>query len=345
MLLTRHEHVTGANRKIAALAALLVLMAATVLGAIPAAAAGGFFAGSVERAHDAETEMLDTINRLRTDVYGLAPLELREWGPYRAYLDCIVNENAANGRLAHYPASCQQGFVEAEILAARYASSSGGSVNTLVEQWNDSDGHRTIMLAADADYAYVGVYCIGHTSWAIAWIGTDSGSITPNNSPRQNRPDQFFTDNDYRCKDSAPDPVNDPLRVYDPADSIESLVGRPDFTTEQADVLRLYRAFFRRDAEIDGANYWLERHAKEATIGSIAYNFAASTEFLNTYGSVDNREFLEIVYFNVLDREADPDGFAYWLDKLETGALNRGEVVRWIAANDEFIDKHRYGGK
>ena len=45
---------------------------------------------------------------------------------------------------------------------------------------------------------------------------------------------------------------------------------------------------------------------------------------------------------NVLGRYYDQAGFHYWLGLLETGQLNRGGVVRWIAANNEFIDKHPY---
>ncbi len=329
--------------RVAALAIVVGLGSAVI--SIGPVGASGFFSGDVVRAYDAEAEMLDTINRVRTDVYDLAPLENKEWGGFESYLNCVVSENTANAQLAHYPPSCGQGFVEAEILAARYSSSSGGSTNALVGQWNESDGHRRIMLAANADEAYVGVFCIGKTSWAIAWIGNSNGGITPNTTPKQTQPSSFFTDNDYNCNDSAPVPKNDPIRAFSPADTIEALITRTDFTTEDADVLRLYLAFFDREAEIGGANYWLGVSAQGNSIDAISSQFAISAEFENTYGSADNNRYLEILYQNVLGRQPDAAGFNYWLAFLDSGDLDRGSVVRWVAANDEFISNHLYNGK
>lgn len=329
------------KRLLAATFALLTMFGSTLVGVEPVAAAG-FFEGDVVRAYDAEVEMLDTINRTRAQ-YGQAPLANKDWGQFEGYLNCIAAENADQGRLEHYPDSCDQGFVEAEILAARFGSG-GASTNTLVQQWNESTGHRQIMMAANADFASVGVFCIGNTSWAIAWIGADNGNITSNTAPLQPIDNSFFTDNDYRCRNSATEPVNDPLAAHTPAESLEELVNQPGFDKPEADVLRLYRAFFRRDADIGGANYWLGISANGATIDQISFEFAASQEFQNTYGNVNNRDYLAILYSNILDREPDGEGFNYWLDLMNSGELDRGGVVRWIAANDEFINRHQYGG-
>ncbi len=110
-------------------------------------------------------------------------------------------------------------------------------------------------------------------------------------------------------------------------------------------MLRLYRAFFQRDPDIDGANYWLERSRRGLSIDEISYSFAASEEFDNTYGSVDNRQYLEILYGNVHGRATDPAGVDYWLAALEDGRLSRGGVVRWIAAGEEFERNNPYGGR
>ncbi len=264
----RSPFATISNTALAAFLAILVAFGSTVMGVAPAGASG-FFSGEAARAYDAEPEMLDTINRLRSDIYGLAPLANKEWGDFEGYLNCVAQENSANARLAHYPASCNQAFVEAEILAARYSSGAGGSTNALVNQWNESDGHRQIMLAANANQASVGVYCIGNTSWAIAWISNSNGSISQNFAAKQQQPDSFFTDNDYNCQGSTPVPKNNPIGAYTPADSIEALITRSDFTTKQADLLRLYLAFFDREAGITGAV--LALHAYDDGFGDALY--------------------------------------------------------------------------
>ena len=52
-----------------------------------------------------------------------------------------------------------------------------------------------------------------------------------------------------------------------------------------------------------------------------------------------------MIYANVLNRPPDNQGFEYGLGLLNDGQLNRGGVVRWIAANPEFRNNHLYGGK
>lgn len=123
--------------------------------------------------------------------------------------------------------------------------------------------------------------------------------------------------------------------------SIDELIVEPGFNTDQADILRLYRAFFDREPDEAGTVYWLDVAADGAPLDSIAENFAVSDEFLERYGNTTDAEFLTIVYRNVLGRSYDQGGFDYWLGKLTT-ELTRGGTVRWVAANDEFVDRNPY---
>ncbi len=114
-----------------------------------------------------------------------------------------------------------------------------------------------------------------------------------------------------------------------------------DFEVDDADTLRLYWAFFNREPDIAGAKYWIGMSRTGMTLDEMAYNFARSVEFQRTYGSVSDHEFLGIVYRNVLGRHYDTTGFNYWLAVIHAG-LPRSGAVRWIAANAEFVDAHRY---
>lgn len=128
------------------------------------------------------------------------------------------------------------------------------------------------------------------------------------------------------------------------ADTLGEIVDADDFVAADADVLRLYYAFFDRQPDVDGAKYWIVDVARSGVpLDEIAQYFATSTEFDLTYGSTTDEEFIETVYANVLDREGDADGVAYWLDQLESRSLKRGGVVRWIAANPEFVDRYPFG--
>ncbi|MEZ5378393.1 MAG: DUF4214 domain-containing protein [Acidimicrobiales bacterium] len=123
--------------------------------------------------------------------------------------------------------------------------------------------------------------------------------------------------------------------------TVDDLITEPGFSTSQADMLRLYRAFFDREPDDVGAAYWLRVAEEGASLDVIAESFAASTEFTTTYGATTDEQFLEIVYRNVLGRDYDQGGFQYWLGQLQT-QLSRGGTVRWVAANDEFVAKHPY---
>ncbi len=139
------------------------------------------------------------------------------------------------------------------------------------------------------------------------------------------------------------DPPTEPASPSEPAEPAAPLLvaaGRTQFTNADADVLRLYRAFLDREPDGPGARYWLEIGA-EATLDTIAEQFAISEEFTTTYGDLSNREFLEVVYQNVLGRETDLAGMEYWLGLVDDG-LPRSLAVRWVTAGAEFIAAYPY---
>ncbi len=115
-----------------------------------------------------------------------------------------------------------------------------------------------------------------------------------------------------------------------------------DYTTSDAEVLRLYRAFFLREPDITGAQYWIGLRRDGLAIEQISEYFSVSTEFGVTYGELDDGAFVAQVYRNVFGREADTDGLAYWIGELTNGRLDRGGVVYWMTVNPEMIDNFPY---
>ena len=121
--------------------------------------------------------------------------------------------------------------------------------------------------------------------------------------------------------------------------TISELLDSPEYRNEHAGVLRLYLAFLDRQPDVSGAKYWIDQYSDGAREDDLAWGFSQSVEFAQQYGSsLENSEFLTIVYSNVLGRSPDEDGFAYWLGEMNRG-LAKHEVVRWIVANDEFINR------
>jgi hypothetical protein len=112
-----------------------------------------------------------------------------------------------------------------------------------------------------------------------------------------------------------------------------------DASARHARIWRLYQAYFLRQPDSSGLDYWITVSTAGATHVDIAQNFELSQEFKNRYGSLTDSEFLELIYANVLCRTPDGDGFDYWLNFLESGQLNRPEMLIYFAEGDEYIDR------
>jgi hypothetical protein len=91
-----------------------------------------------------------------------------------------------------------------------------------------------------------------------------------------------------------------------------------DGTAGQA--YRIYRAAFDRDPMVDdaaGLGYWIAQMDAGMSLFKVAARFIDSAEFRSLYGAAPtNGEFLTRVYNNVLDRDPDSDGYAWWMDQL-----------------------------
>jgi len=115
-----------------------------------------------------------------------------------------------------------------------------------------------------------------------------------------------------------------------------------EFTQENSqelwvdDVFRLYQATLGRLPDIAGLSDWSARLSSGMEYLEVAAGFVGSKEFTNTYGSLDdNGAFVDLLYQNVLNRAADADGRAGWLDAIEGGAT-RTDIVRGFAQSTEF---------
>lgn len=111
----------------------------------------------------------------------------------------------------------------------------------------------------------------------------------------------------------------------------------PSTSSVAPKIERLYRAYFDRSADQGGLDFWLEQFVGGADLGTLSQEFVGSAEFQNTYGSLDDAEFVDLVYNNVLDREAEPEGRAFWINQLATQTLNRGQVMIGFSESAEFI--------
>lgn len=106
-------------------------------------------------------------------------------------------------------------------------------------------------------------------------------------------------------------------------------------TSIEGSVYRLYLAYFLRPADPGGFAFYTQQ-ATVRSLASISNDFTVSPEFVARYGSLSDREFLDLIYANVLSRTPDQAGYAFWLDRMQRGTT-RGDVMLAFSESVEFV--------
>ena len=110
--------------------------------------------------------------------------------------------------------------------------------------------------------------------------------------------------------------------------------------TDDAKMFRLYNAAFKRLPDSDGLKYWIGKYtSRENDTRVVASSFIQSDEFELRYGrNLSDTAFINTLYKNVLDRDADTGGLNYWLGQLSSGAETRYEALLGFAESIENKD-------
>jgi hypothetical protein len=116
---------------------------------------------------------------------------------------------------------------------------------------------------------------------------------------------------------------------------IESFMRSEEFAPRRS-VARLYLAFFDRSPDRTGFDYWTGVVRNGGGLNDIAASFADSAEFRNTYGELNDAEFIALVYNNVLLRTPDLAGFRFWLDRIDDPGVSRGDLMVAFSESAEF---------
>lgn len=214
----------------------------------------------------------------------------------------------ASQNLAH------SGDPRAEIVAYGYGT------GQITDAWMRSAGHRHLVTDANLGYAGVGVGCDSSgRMWAVVQfrrINTRLGTQTSSaSSPTVTNPSSGAA-----CDGPAPSL---------PQDKVNS-------------IRRLYSAYFLRQPDKAGLDYWIQQATAGVTIPRISEHFAGSPEFSNRYGSLSNKDFVRMVYRNVMGREPDGGGQSYWMSELNRG-LSRGWLMTYFSDSAEYRSKTGLG--
>lgn len=120
------------------------------------------------------------------------------------------------------------------------------------------------------------------------------------------------------------------------AGSFENIQNTTDVTGNgnRSEAYRLYQAALQRTPDTSGLSYWTSVLDDGATPAQVAQDFLNSTEFQSNYGLLSNSSFVNQLYQNVLGRDADSTGAAYWTDQLNAGT-GRAQVLLGFSDSQE----------
>ncbi len=103
-------------------------------------------------------------------------------------------------------------------------------------------------------------------------------------------------------------------------------------------VVRLYSAYFLRAPDAQGVDFWIREYSENSrTLAEMSDFFASSDEFNILYGSLNNRQFVELIYQNILGRQGDAEGIAFWTGRLDQGIESRGQVMLKFSEGPEYV--------
>lgn len=122
----------------------------------------------------------------------------------------------------------------------------------------------------------------------------------------------------------------------------EAAVPDKEFTETGCDgssdsVARLHTAGLGREPEQGGFEFWMVEYTNGRwDLTRMATFFTQSPEFEQSYGTLNQDEFIRQLYRNVLGREGEPGGVTFWNEQMDLG-MDRGTVLLRFAESPENI--------
>jgi len=130
-----------------------------------------------------------------------------------------------------------------------------------------------------------------------------------------------------------------PPRPISRAEAVASNMRSREFQETVTPLARLYLATFGRYPDYEGLNYYTGQREEARPLHEIASEFVGSREFTQRYGELDNAQFVELLFVNVLGNATQADVRGYWVEALESRRMTRGEVLVDLAESGAFRER------
>ncbi|CAH1659186.1 hypothetical protein CHELA1G11_12787 [Hyphomicrobiales bacterium] len=89
-----------------------------------------------------------------------------------------------------------------------------------------------------------------------------------------------------------------------------------------------------------GLDFWRTGIESGLLLDDVAATFLASAEFKSDHGDVSDGGFVELLYNTYFNRAPDVGGYAFWVEALEDGAIDRAALLVGFTQSAEYHDLH-----
>ena len=97
-------------------------------------------------------------------------------------------------------------------------------------------------------------------------------------------------------------------------------------------VQEMYIAYYGRPGDPGGLDFWAQQLVDSGgNLNAIIDAFGNSQEYNDRYGELGNEALVDNIYQQLLSRSADPGGLAFYVERLESGALTLASIALDIA--------------
>jgi hypothetical protein len=130
-----------------------------------------------------------------------------------------------------------------------------------------------------------------------------------------------------------------PAKTITRAQAVASAMTSRDFQETVTPLARLYFATFGRYPDYEGLNYYTGQREEARPLHEIASEFVGSREFALRYGELDNAQFVELLFNNILGHASQADVRDYWVGEISAGRMTRGQVLVDLAESGAFRER------
>ncbi|UOD50407.1 DUF4214 domain-containing protein [Orrella daihaiensis] len=106
-----------------------------------------------------------------------------------------------------------------------------------------------------------------------------------------------------------------------------------------AEAYRIYKAAFDRQPDLTGLGFWIKNMDAGMGLEAVAQEFITSAEFIRMYGAnPTDEQFVDLLYANVLDRQADQSGYDFWIGALDRGLTRAGLLAEFSESKENVAN-------